>query len=72
MAREVDVILKKTMIQEGKAYLSKVPVEAEVSTGKTWPEKQTTGGGTEIGAMIHITGDVTDTSLNIENRPLTN
>jgi hypothetical protein len=29
MAREVDVILKETMIQAGKSHLSKVPVEME-------------------------------------------
>jgi DNA polymerase-1 len=38
-AREAAVILKETMIEAGKAYLSKVPVEVEVTIGETWAEK---------------------------------
>jgi hypothetical protein len=30
---------KKTMIQSGKDYLGKVPVEVEVTIGDTWAEK---------------------------------
>jgi DNA polymerase I-like protein with 3'-5' exonuclease and polymerase domains len=32
-------ILKETMIQAREAYLSRVPVEEEVSIGDTWAEK---------------------------------
>ncbi len=32
-------ILRETMIEAGKAYLSKVPVEVEVTIGETWAEK---------------------------------
>ena len=32
-------ILQETMIGAGKAYLSKVPVEVEVTIGETWAEK---------------------------------
>jgi DNA polymerase I-like protein with 3'-5' exonuclease and polymerase domains len=39
IAGEVAVILKETMIQAGKAYLGKVPVEVEVTIGETWAEK---------------------------------
>jgi len=39
MAGEAAVILKKTMIQAGKAYLSRVPVEVEVTVGGTLAEK---------------------------------
>jgi DNA polymerase I-like protein with 3'-5' exonuclease and polymerase domains len=39
LAGEVAVILKDTMIQAGKAYLSKVPVEVDVTIGETWAEK---------------------------------
>jgi DNA polymerase I-like protein with 3'-5' exonuclease and polymerase domains len=38
-AGEAAVILKETMIQAGKAYLGKVPVEVEVAIGETWAEK---------------------------------
>ncbi|MGA2404409.1 MAG: DNA polymerase [Syntrophobacteraceae bacterium] len=38
-AGEFAVILKETMIQAGKAYLSGVPVEVEVTIGGTWAEK---------------------------------
>jgi len=34
------VILKETMIQAGKAFLARVPVEVEVAVGDTWAEKQ--------------------------------
>ena len=36
---EAAVILKETMTQAGKAYLSKVPVEVEVTIGDSWAEK---------------------------------
>jgi DNA polymerase I-like protein with 3'-5' exonuclease and polymerase domains len=39
LAGEVAVILKQTMIQAGKAYLCKVPVEAEVTVADNWAEK---------------------------------
>jgi DNA polymerase I-like protein with 3'-5' exonuclease and polymerase domains len=39
IAGEVAVILKETIIQAGKAYLGKVPVEVEVTIGETWAEK---------------------------------
>jgi len=39
LAGEVAVILKETMIQAGKAYLNKVPIEVEVAIGETWTEK---------------------------------
>ncbi len=39
-AGEFSVILKKIMIQAGKAYLARVPVEVEVTIGETWAEKQ--------------------------------
>ncbi|MGD0399197.1 MAG: DNA polymerase [Syntrophobacteraceae bacterium] len=39
VAREVAVILKETMIQAGKAYLAKIPVEVDVTIGETWAEK---------------------------------
>jgi len=32
-------ILRETMIEAGKAYLSRVPVEVEVTIEKTWAEK---------------------------------
>ena len=38
-ANDAAVILKETMIEAGKAYLSKVPVEVEVTIGETWAEK---------------------------------
>lgn len=40
-ANDAAAILKETMIQAGKVYLSKVPVEVEVTIGGTWAEKQT-------------------------------
>jgi DNA polymerase I-like protein with 3'-5' exonuclease and polymerase domains len=39
VAREAAVILKETMIQAGKAYLDKVPLEVEVTIGETGAEK---------------------------------
>ena len=39
LAGEVAVILKETMIQTGKAHLSKVPVEVEVTVANNWAEK---------------------------------
>ncbi|HIJ76483.1 MAG TPA: hypothetical protein HPP81_07175 [Deltaproteobacteria bacterium] len=39
LAEEAAVILKETMIQAGKTYLGKVPVEVEVAIGETWSEK---------------------------------
>jgi len=39
MANDAAAILKETMIQAGKAYLGKVPVEVEVTIGETWAEK---------------------------------
>jgi hypothetical protein len=35
LAGEAAVILKETMIQGGRAYLSRVPVEVEVTIGET-------------------------------------
>jgi len=32
-------ILKETMIEAGKAYLARVPVEVEVTIGETWTEE---------------------------------
>jgi DNA polymerase I-like protein with 3'-5' exonuclease and polymerase domains len=32
-------ILKETMIQAGKVYLSKVPLEVEVTVAENWAEK---------------------------------
>ena len=39
VADDAAAILKETMIQAGRAYLSKVPVEVEVTIGETWAEK---------------------------------
>ena len=39
MAMEAAVILNEIMIQAGKAYLGKVPVEVDVTIGETWAEK---------------------------------
>ena len=41
LAGEVAVILKETMIQAGKAYLGKVPIDVEVGIGDHWTKKQT-------------------------------
>jgi DNA polymerase I-like protein with 3'-5' exonuclease and polymerase domains len=40
MADRAAVILRETMIEAGKAFLSRVPVEVEVTIGETWAEKQ--------------------------------
>jgi hypothetical protein len=40
-ANDATAILQETMIEAGKAYLSKVPVEVEVTIGETWAEKST-------------------------------
>jgi len=39
MVEEAAVILRKTMIEAGNAYLSKVPIEVDVTIGETWVEK---------------------------------
>jgi DNA polymerase I-like protein with 3'-5' exonuclease and polymerase domains len=39
LANDATTILKETMIQAGKAYLCKVPVEVAVAIGETWAEK---------------------------------
>jgi DNA polymerase I-like protein with 3'-5' exonuclease and polymerase domains len=39
VAGEVAVILKETMVQAGKAHLSKVPVVVEAAIAETWAEK---------------------------------
>jgi len=39
MVEEAAVILRKTMIEAGNAYLSKVPIEEDVTIGETWAEK---------------------------------
>jgi DNA polymerase I-like protein with 3'-5' exonuclease and polymerase domains len=39
VAEEAAVILKETMVQSGKVYLSKVPVEVEVTVADNWAEK---------------------------------
>ena len=39
MVEEAAVILRKTMIEAGNAYLSKVPIEVDVTIGETWAEK---------------------------------
>jgi DNA polymerase I-like protein with 3'-5' exonuclease and polymerase domains len=39
LADDTASILRKTMIEAGEAYLSRVPVEAEVTTADTWAEK---------------------------------
>ena len=38
-AGETAVILKQTMIQAGKAFLGRVPVEVGVRIAETWAEK---------------------------------
>jgi DNA polymerase-1 len=38
-ASDAAAILRWTMIEAGEAYLSKVPVEVEVTIGETWAEK---------------------------------
>ena len=39
MAGEAAVILKETRIEAGKAALSKVPIEVEVTLADNWAEK---------------------------------
>jgi DNA polymerase I-like protein with 3'-5' exonuclease and polymerase domains len=39
LAKEAAGILKETMMQAGKAYLSNVSVEVEVTIGETWAGK---------------------------------
>jgi DNA polymerase I-like protein with 3'-5' exonuclease and polymerase domains len=39
MANVAAAFLRETMIEAGKAYLNKVPVEVEVTIGDTWTEK---------------------------------
>jgi DNA polymerase I-like protein with 3'-5' exonuclease and polymerase domains len=41
IANDAAAILKETMIDAREAYLSKVPVEVEVTIGGTWAEKHT-------------------------------
>ena len=38
-ANDAAVILRETMIEAGKAFLSRVPVEVDVTIGETWAEK---------------------------------
>lgn len=38
-ANDAAVILRETMIEAGKTYLSRVPVEVEDTIGETWAEK---------------------------------
>jgi DNA polymerase I-like protein with 3'-5' exonuclease and polymerase domains len=39
MADEAAEILRKIVIEAGKAYLGTVPVEVEVTIGETWAEQ---------------------------------
>lgn len=39
MANDAAAILQETMIQAGQAYLSRVPIEVEVTIGGIWAEK---------------------------------
>ena len=39
VADDAAAILRETMIEAGKAYLSKVPVELEVTVADNWAEK---------------------------------
>jgi len=39
MTNDAAVILRETMIEAGKTYLSAFPVEVEVTLGETWAEK---------------------------------
>jgi DNA polymerase I-like protein with 3'-5' exonuclease and polymerase domains len=41
MADDAAAILRETMIEAGKAYLARVPVEVDVAIGDTWAEKWT-------------------------------
>jgi DNA polymerase I-like protein with 3'-5' exonuclease and polymerase domains len=40
MTKDAAAILRATMIEAGKIYLSRLPVEVEVTIGETWAEKQ--------------------------------
>ncbi|MGO9553547.1 MAG: DNA polymerase [Syntrophobacteraceae bacterium] len=40
MANDSAEILRKIVIQAGKAYLIRVPVEVEVAIGETWAENK--------------------------------
>jgi len=39
VAKDAAAILRETMIEAGKASLSKVPVEVEIAIRATWAEK---------------------------------
>jgi len=39
MAKDSAANLQRTMIEAGQAYLSRVPVDVEVTIGETWAEK---------------------------------
>jgi DNA polymerase I-like protein with 3'-5' exonuclease and polymerase domains len=39
MAGEATAILRAIMIEPGKTYLSRIPVEVEATPGGTWAEK---------------------------------
>ena len=39
VAGKATVILNEAMIEAGKAYLSRIPVEVEVTIAATWAEK---------------------------------
>jgi DNA polymerase I-like protein with 3'-5' exonuclease and polymerase domains len=39
LANDAAAILRDTMIEAGKVYLCRVPVEVEVTIGETWAEK---------------------------------
>jgi DNA polymerase I-like protein with 3'-5' exonuclease and polymerase domains len=39
MAGEAAVILKETMIEAWQTYVSKVPIDVDVTIGDTWVEK---------------------------------
>ena len=40
LAGKAAAIHKETMIEAGKAYLGKVPIEVEVTIAETWAEKK--------------------------------
>jgi hypothetical protein len=39
MGNDAAAILREAMIESGKAYLDKVPIEVEVTIADTWAEK---------------------------------
>ncbi len=39
MVNDVAIILQRTMIEAGKAFLRRVSVEVEVTIGESWAEK---------------------------------